>query len=405
MQSLVSTVVRFLRWVAGLFGRRKAPSVRARARPPRPGGVFSRKKQASSPIDRPSQKRWIARWGFGAVQDPGDHPVLKTLRKRALDELATVLGLSCIPPRLAELLEETRDPSLALQEFSLALGVDVEALRRLEEPTVERLRAGVDLLLALEELAKYFEPEVRSALEDRLFARDYEAVERVAAVCEPLRSALNAEARVRGCRPLGSFARFSEDLRRSLADPRALTPEDAVGMRATAERLAAAVERFDDLSRLFDHVWDEMQRLSRGASDDDLAWRDGIASAYEERERALSDDPALGIDEIEVLLGEVAAILEDARRLSERFARGGARRGSTGSSRARDVLAEALAFFGFPAGLRPEPDEAKKRWRRFMFTNHPDRAKTDEARAAAEAISRQANVLYDCLRAEFGFAR
>ena len=107
-----------------------------------------------------------------------DHPVLDQLRRRAVNELFHWLGLDQIPRQVWPILDDLRDPGLAVARFAETLGCNPLLICRRDTGEIEQLRLGIRSLIALNALRAKLTRLERREFELTIFQRDHDTIKR-----------------------------------------------------------------------------------------------------------------------------------------------------------------------------------------------------------------------------------
>ena len=214
-----------------------------------------------------------------------NHPILRTLRRRALNDLFEWLDLDFVPGQLLERSDHSADPISAFTTFLRSVGCDPEAVRRRDPEELNRLRDVVDLLMAFGSLTRWLQPAQRDALQLLLLSGDFPRLRRAAEQLFALSAILDAH-EAQGVEPvLAGYDALAGRVRASLSRLLELPRRDVEGWEAAAARWLRLARRRVLLDREIGRC-----RLGAGPRDRIGAGRAGPAAAPRRLGRAPPHD-------------------------------------------------------------------------------------------------------------------
>jgi len=92
--------------------------------------------------------------------DDADHPTLKDLRDKAVEDIAEWLGLEGVPPQLWKILGTEPDPAAAFIYFIRSIGSDPKKARRRDPAELLRLKRITEVLFSWSRLRDAGDPQL-----------------------------------------------------------------------------------------------------------------------------------------------------------------------------------------------------------------------------------------------------
>lgn len=324
-----------------------------------------------------------------------NHPVLRSLRRRALGELFDWLGLDFVPGQLLERSDHGDDPIAAFTTFLRSVGCDPERVRRRDPAELARLRDAVDLLMAFDSLTARLEPAQRDALQLLLLDGDIGRLRMAAERLFALSGLLAAHEALDASVPLAAYEALAARAKAMLGRLLALTDAEVAGIETEAERWRHLARR---RALLAQRIAAALAALDRAPQNPARAQRrNGLAERQHAIGSALSLDPGLTPAEAAALLDELdglLAALQDLLREAEAEAEAAERfRSEAATDRLyRSDEEAALAFFGLARDARPDGATLRAAWRRYMKDHHPDLTTDARQKARRDALCQEANL-------------
>ena len=201
--------------------------------------------------------------------DDADHPILKVLRDRALEDLAEWLGLESVPPQLWKILQEEPDPEAAIIYFIRSVGCDPKKARRRDPAELLRLETITDALFSWSRLSSSHDPMLMrrmqatmmwgTSYEIDLFKENVDALATILGLYESLP-------------PEYRFVRHSRLVRRANAyksHPLAWRPVDRESARRESHELIEAVRKYTSIAPRFDELIKRLLPICESLPGDD----------------------------------------------------------------------------------------------------------------------------------------
>ena len=326
-----------------------------------------------------------------------NHPALRRLRRRALNEIFEWLGLDYVPGELLERSDHSLDAVEALVTFLRGIGCDPEAVRRRDPAELERLNEAVDLLMAFGPLTRALDPAPRERLQRLIYSGDFQRLRDAATDLTTLVAILAAYETRREERHLAAYDSFIAGIRKSLNRLPDIPAGEAKEARARSERLVGLLRLYDTIARRAETVIAALRRGAARASGDLAQRRDAAITRYEAIVVRLGLEGGLSEAELASLLRDLESSLSELRTVL-RALEAEAEAASDFDPRAetakvyRSESEAALAFFGFPAGAKPDSTAIRSAWRAFMKANHPDLVADPAQKARREERCKEANL-------------
>ncbi len=253
------------------------------------------------------------------VFDPGVHPDLATLQRRAVDAIFNRFGLKWVPGEYLTLLTTYPDPVEAFSVFCQDFGVPVDGLRQERKKAVERLQQCVGILVELSEF-----PELGWAHRERVLGclRDgqYEQAEELVEIARTVFKLVHDSEELLAKIAFPHCRAFLDDLRRSLRNPFELTRKDAADARELVRDFLRWQDRFAALTAALDSqiAWMVHNWPGNDWGRDNAAVQVGLIRAKEEVERALKEDADTDIEaalaRLETIYGDLLGFIEEIKR-------------------------------------------------------------------------------------------
>ena len=344
----------------------------------------------------------------GPPYTEANHPSLRRLRRRALNEIFEWLGLDYVPGELLERSDHSEDAVEALEAFLRGIGCDPQAVRRRDPAELERLGEAVDLLMAFGPLTRALEPAPRERLQRLIYSGDFQRLRAAAADLATLVAVLAAYESRRETRRLAAYEAFIAGVRESLAQLPEVPAGAAETARLRSERLIGLLRLYDAIAGRSERVIAELRRAAARLPVEAAlaARRDAAIARYEAIVARLGEEAALAESAINGLLGELENLLAELRAVL-RAVEAEAEAAADFDARAetakvyRSESETALGFFGFQPGARPGAREIRDAWRRFMKANHPDLVADPAQKARREERCKEANLRRQVLEEAF----
>lgn len=352
--------------------------------------------------------------------DLPDHPIIEMLSQRALIEIFEYYDLIYVPGRVFELLKEFKNPMVAFRKFAISVGCDLELIRNKTPGEIHKLQTAVDLLIAFEEITKTLSPQQRHDFQDLIFVGEYDTVRGYAKTLQAMRAVLGTRDRIKGLAWFATYKDFISDIEKYEYKPLALPPDDAEEAKMVSAYFETFIVEFQPLKASFDDDsafiavnWpDAAPDKLRDATDALFIDIQASIDALLGNPRLFIDDPAADtgwdwatdprsnfingqmhkLRESRVLLDEIIKMAfeaadEDGKKTSgggkgsgrskgSGSSKGGKKKSSGGSTSA-PTLDDALVFFGFKLGERPDHKTCKRAFRNMLMRYHPDLAASD----------------------------
>ena len=328
-----------------------------------------------------------------------NHPILRTLRRRALNDLFEWLDLDFVPGQLLERSDHSADPIAAFTTFLRSVGCDPEAVRRRDPEELSRLRDVVDLLMAFGSLTRWLQPAQRDALQLLLLSGDFPRLRRAAERLFSLSAILDAH-EAQGAAPvLAGYDALAGRVRASLSRLLDLSRNDVEDAEDAAARWLRLARRRVLLDREIATAVSALDRAIASAPDAPgrRQRRDALVERQRTIESSLSLDPGLEPDAVAALLDELDGLLESLSALrseTEAEAEAASRfRSEAATDRLyRSEREEALLFFGLAADAQPTAEQIQAAWRRYMKDNHPDLTTDPDEKNRRDRLCAEANL-------------
>lgn len=334
-----------------------------------------------------------------------NHPVLRQLRRRALNDLFDWLELDFVPGQLLERSDHSSDPVAAFTTFLRSVGCDPERVRRREPEELERLRDVVDLLMAFGSLTARLEPARRDDLQLLLFSGDFARLRLASDRLFALNAILEAHEALDAASPLAAYDALAGRAKAMLGRLLDLGEAELEALQGEAEQWQRLARRRELLTKRIAEVSEALDRAAILRAER----RQQRGSLQERRrtiESALTLDPGLTpkdvgthLDALDGLLAELQDLLREIEEEAEAAAHF---RSEEATTRLYSNEQEAaLAFFGLAPEARPDGASLRAAWRRFMKDNHPDLTTDDEEKRRREALCKEANLKRHVLERAF----
>ncbi len=340
----------------------------------------------------------------------GENPKVVALREHALEDLFQYYGLTVIPRLVWTIHTDVKSPVATLIKTAEELGGSIERIRSCDSLEQARLQAALELLVALDSVRANFTDEGIAALTEFIRGADAGRLSEFERVIDAFVGMLTGRGQFAVDERFLTYRNFIADIERYLADPVSLSPEDADDALRFSDQLTAHMERFRTQKQEFEELSERIRNASRlvEVSEADEEYFLGVLSYFSEEQDALFNQP-LTPEEIADQLRALEVILDDLRAFHDRLIgrADDAEDGTGGHDGAAELsrIDQALQFFGFACGSRPDKTKIRQAWTKRAMANHPDRAgaeATPAERAQLDANMKEINGHWDVLRKAFG---
>jgi signal transduction histidine kinase len=311
------------------------------------------------------------------------------LRRAAVVQIFELAGLSVVPGQFWQFLGRNPAPADAVIEFLVALGLDVDLLRRGDIDEVERANDVLDVLVEVDGAFSRLSDSARADVQSALFCGEYDHVREIAQVVKTYSTILELGELFPAGNRFAAFTEFLSDIASELENPMSASAADA----AAAERLRL---KMSELLRRLADARVEQERLVRSMWSDFPDWHSSTSAAAITLALSLFGETLESIQSRPNSLGDVAVLLDfleqrndQLRTLLFGLASGRGRTHSHGakgghSSRAykkpgETALEIALKYFGLRLNSRPSMLEFKTIKRRYQRKTHPDSGGSNQA--------------------------
>lgn len=309
-----------------------------------------------------------------------DHPVLRELRDRAIEDIFEWLGIDGVPPQLWNILNEEPDPAEATIRFIRSVGCDPITVRRREPSEIRRLNRAVDALLAWSRMSSSAHPTGMRRLQALLFWATPDEIARFQQNTDALATIVGSYESLPGSRRLVRHQLLVRRLERFRLDPLGWSSDERKTALRESAQLEAATLRYSVVANEIERLMEELEPLVGGLSDsdDDVGLLRAARLRRQEVERDLfstgASEPAALVASIE---GIVVLLKNAAEHLREATASGSDSGGFDASAAAHEEeqrrIKGALCFFDFDPRTPPSYEIAKKAHKKKQKENHPDR--------------------------------